>query len=329
MNLLPAADLDHVLQHTRPLWEELRDARIFITGGTGFFGKWLLGTLSHANHVLDLRAEAVVLTRSERPPRDRIRFATGDVRSFIFPAGAFSHVIHAATTSSAPVEADEMFDTIVQGTRRVLEFSARCGAEKVLFTSSGAIYGPQPPDLSHIPETFVGKPETPYGKGKAEAEHLCLASGLAVKIARCFAFVGPHLPLDAHFAAGNFLRDAMAGGPVRVGGDGRPWRSYLHAADLAIWLWTILFRGATGRSYNVGSEQAVTIATLARETAALIGPPCEIQVAQSPGSAPDPRYVPCTRRAQDDLGLREHFSLVESLRRTFSWHDATRLVSAA
>ncbi len=120
--------------------------------------------------------------------------------------------------------------------------------------------------------------------------------GLPVKVARGFAFIGPYLPLDAHFAAGNFLRDGLRGGPIRVGGDGTPYRSYLYAADLAVWLWTLLFRGAPCRPYNVGGEEAVSIAELACCVAVHFGVGVQIARAATPGR-PAERYVPATRRA--------------------------------
>lgn len=335
---LPLQDLDHVLAHTQGLWEELRGQQIFITGGTGFFGIWLLESFCHANAKLGLNASAVVLTRNpetflHKAPhlaqRSDIGFITGDVRNFDFPVGDFVHVIHAGTTSSVPVEPEEMFATIVNGTRRVLEFAATHGTRKLLFVSSGAVYGRQPSDLTHIPEDFTGAPvpldpASAYGEGKRAAELMCVLAGqkhgFESKIARCFAFVGPHLPLDAHFAIGNFIRDALAGGPVRVAGDGTPIRSYLHAADLTIWLWTILLCGSSGHAYNVGSEQSLPIAAVARAVCDNISPSTLIQIGQAPHPAQLPsRYVPSTCKARTQLGLRETLDLHEAIRRTVLW----------
>jgi nucleoside-diphosphate-sugar epimerase len=332
-----AADLDHVLAHTRDLWEELRGQRIFVTGGTGFFGCWLLESFTWANDKLNLDASMLVLSRNpdafaKRAPHlaanPAIQFHVGDVRSFAFPSGDFSHVIHAATDASARLNDEEpllMFETILEGTRRTLEFARQCGAPKFLLTSSGAVYGRQPPDLTRIPEDYQGAPDSTdprsaYGEGKRAAELLCALYakqyGLAVKIARCFAFVGPYLPLDIHFAIGNFIRDGMRGGPIQVKGDGTPYRSYLYAADLAIWLWTILLRGQSCRAYNVGSEQALTIGELAGLVALAFTPPVAVQIAKAavPGQAAE-RYVPSIRRAESELNLRQVIGLADGIQR--------------
>ncbi len=333
-----ANDLDHVLAHTRDLWDELRGQRIFITGGTGFFGCWLLESFAWANDRLKLDAQAVVLTRSPEAFRQKaphlaahpaIGFHVGDVQKFDFPAGTFSHVIHAATEASAKLNANQplmMFDTAVEGTRRALELARHSGAKKLLLTSSGAVYGRQPPEVTHIPEDFAGGPDPTephwaYGEGKRAAEMLCALyhrqHGLETKIARCFAFVGPYLPLDVHFAIGNFIRDGLSGGPIRVNGDGTPCRSYLYAADLAIWLWTILFGGPSGRAYNVGSEAGLSIAAVAQAVRESFAPPPLVQIAQVPNPAQPPsRYVPSTLKARTELSLRETVGLKEAIRRT-------------
>jgi nucleoside-diphosphate-sugar epimerase len=338
-----AGDLDHILERTEALWEEVRGRRIFITGGTGFFGCWLLESFAWANDRLKLKASALALTRNldafkEKAPHlaahPAIRFHAGDVRSFIFPKGGFSHIVHAATESSAALNEKDpllMFDTIVDGTRRALEFARTCGAEKILLTSSGAVYGPQPPGITHLPEeqpTASVPPESrsAYGEAKRAAETLCALyskpHGLNAKIARCFAFVGPYLPLSAHFAVGNFIRDGLAGGPIRVKGDGTPYRSYLYAADLAIWLWTILLRGEPCRPYNTGSEEAVTIGELAHQVARCFQPTARVEIAcePQPGKPPE-RYVPSVQRCALELGLRPAVDLRESLCRTIRWHQ--------
>ena len=167
-------------------------------------------------------------------------------------------------------------------------------------------------------------PRTAYGAAKGEAERLALEAGArggpAPIVARGFAFVGPRLRLDGHFAIGNFIRDALSGGPIRVAGDGSPVRSYLYAADLAIWLLTVLFRGAPGRAYNVGSESAVTLAELARIVADAIAPDAQVEFGKAAiGTHPD-RYVPSTERARKELGLRQTVDLADAIRRTAAWY---------
>jgi nucleoside-diphosphate-sugar epimerase len=336
-----ATDLDHVLAHTTGLWEELRGQRIFITGGTGFFGCWLLESFAWANDKLNLNASALVLTRNVESFRNKaphlashpaIQFHPGDVRSFEFPEGQFSHVIHAATEASAKLIEENpllMFDTIVEGTRRTLEFARHSGVKKILLASSGAVYGRQPSEIRHLPEDYTGGPDvaearSAYGEGKRAAEMLCTLyakqHGLEPKIARCFAFVGPYLPLDIHFAIGNFIRDGLKGGPIQVNGDGTPFRSYLYAADLAIWLWTILFKGQSGRPYNVGSEDDRPIAAMANAVAKIaLGLQVTIRQRPQPSSGVS-RYVPQTRRAADELGLQTWISLEDGLTRTWNYH---------
>lgn len=339
---LPAADLQHILEHTRELWPEFRDRLVFLTGGTGFLGTWLVESFLFANDQLGLNAHLAVLTRN--PPAFQrkaphladhagLELFAGDVRDFIVPPREWSHVIHAATTSSAPVPPDEMFETIVAGTRRVLEFAHSHGVKRFLLTSSGSVYGRQPPELSHVPESYPGAPDpmnpnAAYGEGKRSAELLCAIAhqrhGIETTVARGFAFIGPHLPLDAHFAIGNFMRDALAGRPLQIKGDGTPLRSYLHAADLAIWLWTILVRGQPGRAYNVGSPEAVNIAMTAEAVVRASGTNVPVEIAQKPDLArAAERYVPDITRAQTELGLRAFIPLEDAIRRTLAWHRGT------
>ncbi|MGH9594707.1 MAG: NAD-dependent epimerase/dehydratase family protein [Bryobacteraceae bacterium] len=281
--MLPARDLDHIIEHTGGVWESLAGQRIFLTGGTGFVGTWLCESLLRAGRGIS----AVVLTRSlDRFPFDHpaMQPLQGDVRTFAFPVGEFPYVIHAATPASTD-------DLDCEATSRVLEFARTHGTQRLLFTSSGAVYGRQPPQMTHVPEDFRGSPDTPYGQAKLAAERLFANSNSV--IARLFAFSGPGLPLDKNFAVGNFVRDALTGGPIRIQGDGTPHRSYLYAADLAIWLWTLLVRGEPGRPYNVGSGRAVTIAELANIVAQVTTPGTPVEVAQTPVLGATPmRYVP-------------------------------------
>jgi len=336
-----AEDLSNILEQGRALWPDIKGARFFITGGTGFIGTWLLESFVWLNDQLDLGMSAVVLSRNpaafiEKTPyvatHSSITLWQGDIRTFNFPEGKFSFVIHGATDASAKLNAEDplrMFDTIVEGTRRTLDFAVQSGAKDFLFLSSGAVYGDQPPHVSHWSESDLNGPDctnagSAYAEGKRAAELLCTLyakqHGVEAKLARCFAFVGPYMPLDSHFAIGNFIRGAMAKKPIQISGDGTPYRSYLYAADLILWLWTILLRGQAARPYNVGAGQAISIAELAKlVNTALGGSEMRIMQQAQPGAIPK-RYVPSTQRAETELGLTQSITLEQAIIKTACWY---------
>lgn len=341
---LPAEDLEHILRHTGPLWDAARGRRIFISGGTGFFGAWLLESLAFCNRRLDLDLSATVLSRDpvrflRRLPHlaheDSVRLLHGDVRDFAFPAGSFDYVIHGATpTSGDEARPPELPANMVAGAARMLEMAKARGTRRFLFTSSGAVYGEQPDQMSHILEDYPGSSNglTAYGEAKLESERVCRQcaqeSGIELALARCFTFVGPHLPLDLNFAIGNFIGDALAGRTIRIGGDGTPVRSYLYAADLAIWLWTLLLQpvgvSSEPQVYNVGSGEAISIEELARMVVEELNSSLRVEIAQTqkPG-APRQRYVPDVTKAEKQLGLRPLIPLRQAIRRTADWYSKT------
>jgi dTDP-glucose 4,6-dehydratase len=222
-----------------------------------------------------------------------------------------------------------VIDGIVNGTWHTLDFACHCKAKKVLLTSSGAIYGKQPSDIDFIPEDYKGAPDTvqscsAYGHAKRFSESLCAMYadqfGIQTKIARCFTFMGPYMPLNASFAIGNFVLDGLRGEALRVKGDGSPYRSYMYAGDLAIWLWTILFKGKTCFPYNVGSDEAVTISDLADIVSQQFEQRPRIQIEQANviGLAGE-RYIPSIERARSELGLIPMIGLTEAVQRTIDW----------
>lgn len=336
-NVTLTEDIEDDATTLRPLCKALEVARILLTGGTGFFGKWLLRSFLELRNAQGLDTSMAVLSRdpkrfldscSEFVDQPGLDFIAGDVRSFTPPAGrTFDFVIHGATAASAKLDQDdpeEMYSVITDGTRHLLEVVKRCEARRLLYISSGAVYGTQPLTLSHVPETYEGVPTTAYGRGKKASEQLCLDASTGrfeCVIARPFAFVGPYLPLDTHFAIGNFIRDCLENRPIVIRGDGTPLRSYLYAADLAEWLWTLLLRGEHGRAYNVGSEDAISIRDLACLVCECAGTQNEILVQEQAKAGILPaRYVPSVARVRQELGLTPRCSLSDAIRRTIAWH---------
>ncbi len=254
------------------VWQALKNERILVTGGTGFVGTWLMESIAWANARLSLNARTAAFTRS----------------SPSFPLGDYRFIIHAAPETPG--------DATVPLTRRVLELALRSHTQKLLYTSSGAVYEHQ----------------SEYARLKRVSESVLAHRAV---ICRMFAFIGPYLRLDANFAAGNFIRDVLNRRPIEVQGDGTPIRTYLYAADLTVWLLTMLVNGAG--VYDVGGDAPITIAELAQKAANLSTPKTAVKIVGQ--SKPD-RYVPDILRARNELNLQTWTTIDEALRRTYNWH---------
>jgi dTDP-glucose 4,6-dehydratase len=312
---------------------------ILMTGGTGFVGRALLRFGLMASHNVDSWPRITVLSRSgmtflERYPEfseaSWLQMHTGDIlKPETFPNDTkFSHIFHAAADSTLgpTLTAMQRYDQIVLGTRNVLDFAVNVGAVRLAFISSGGVYGTQPLGNSHISEDCFGMPDpldvgNAYSIAKRTAEHLCAlysdAYGFEIVIARCFAFVGQDLPLNGHFAIGNFIRDALFHKEIIVNGDGTPLRSYLAQNDLAQWLMTILYNGKSGEAYNVGSDQAVSILELANLVRDLLAPGIPVRI-RGALEADHVRkcYIPDISRAKVELGLHVVTPLSDAIIRT-------------
>jgi dTDP-glucose 4,6-dehydratase len=311
---------------------ELAGIRLLATGCTGFFGYWLLAAIECLNRQ-GRPLEVVALSRDPqvflaRHPEFRglpwLSFIQGDVTDFTMPGGRFEAVIHGATDSSPQAAANPsaLLEGMIDGTRRVLDGLAAAGCGKFLLLSSGAVYGDQPASTPALAEDagLAGNPLSPanaYGEGKRIMEMLCACrTGKdlpAPVVARCFAFLGPHLP--GHLAPAQFLRDALTGGPIVLRSDGSAMRSYLYAADLAVWLLVLLARGCAGRAYNVGGAEAISVADLARTIRDTVAPGTRIDILGTDNGAPRHRYLPDTRRARADLGLEAWTPLPQAIER--------------
>ena len=308
---------------------------LLVIGGSGFFGKSILDAFQR--NLLDSWNIDSLMIMARHPEElqknhsqlitSKVKLLKGDIAS-INELPFADYVIHAAASTDArnyqlaPLK--ERFN-IIRGTLNYCELAKKFHRKsKIVYVSSGAVYGAQPHNLEKIPEDFVfldaehlpeNKRDYAYAKRDAEKAIYDLGNhGLDVSIARCFAFVGPWLPRDQHFAIGNFINDVLNNRPITINATWNVYRSYMYADDLAIWLMTIANNSSEKCPiYNVGSDEAINIIDLAR----LIGETYKVP-------APSPlvisnrvdRYIPLITKARKDLSLSLKFKLSEAIKET-------------
>ena len=316
--------------------------RLLITGGTGFVGKALLHRLIntpasqrgfHEVAVLSRNPDLFLKQNKHLLEFNWLKFIAGDVLQPNTLRDLYADfVIHAAADSTLgpTLSSSARFEQIVSGTNNVLQMISESNVSRVLYLSSGAVYGESSVNnkVHHENDSCLMDPgsyNSTYGLAKAVSEHLhtlfSYENDIDFVIARCFSFVGPDLPLDVHFAIGNFIRDALWAEEIVVKGDGSPMRTYLDQDDLANWLLRLLVKGRSGETYNVGSDEVISIADLAHLVRDLISPDKPVRILGNVDSLESRNlYVPDISKARCDLGLGVEISLADSILRTAQAH---------
>ena len=314
---------------------KLSNTNILITGGTGLFGKSILNSLICLRN--EISFNIYILTRNKHTFLNKykeynlnyIHFIEADIRSFTIKDINFDYIIHAATPASEQLEKenpDEMYSIILDGTKHIINITKNMDIRKLLFTSSGAVYGEQYEYINSFDEDYDGNPITYYGKAKKISEQLFLETDLNISIARCFAFVGPYLNLNIHFAIGNFIRDVINNEDIIIKGNGTPLRTYMYTADLVLWLLTIMLESDNKKIYNVGASEAISILELAQKVSHSI--PSyngNIRILTNFNESDKiNKYIPNNTRIKEELNLKENFTLDEAINRTFLFEEKRR-----
>ena len=284
------ADMATIVTLGVDLWKEISGRTVLITGGTGFVGSYLVESIVALNAIHpETPCRLLLPTRSLGTVVDHLAHLLGvpNVHWFTWngttlkpPFERCDYIIHGASPSDPGNYLRNPAATlreIVTMTEAVVEYARSSGTKRLLYLSSGAVYGPQPSGLDAIPESYLGgvslvNSQSCYAEAKRYCELLCQLAGFPVVVARLFAFVGPYQDLKASFAVPQFLRQAASCGRIQVQGDGTALRTFCYSSDLTLSLWTLLLRGEAGTAYNVGaSNPVVSIRELAEEIAALVG----------------------------------------------------------
>jgi nucleoside-diphosphate-sugar epimerase len=285
--------------------------RLLIVGGTGFFGKSILDSLKKgflASHNIEkvlIGARNIDRFKANFPElmEPRIELIKLDITS-VQELPYADIVIHAAASTDAGdylINPDGEKRNIEQSTTNYCQLAQRYHkTSKIVYCSSGAVYGQQAADVEFISEEFAFKDvsemvdyKRDYALGKRASEVAIQKlglEGLNVTIARCFSFYGKYLPRDQHFAYGNFIGAAERGEAIEVRANHRVVRSYMHADDLADSLMKVALQSSPQCPiFNVGSDEAIELRDLANQIGQQYNVP--VKVAPIIDSKID-RYVP-------------------------------------
>lgn len=314
---------------------------LLIIGGTGFFGKSILTFLLSNSHSIN----SITIAGRSAKNFEKLYPAYGDISNINFQvvdilenlgelSGTFTHIIHAAADSTNVTHLSYMdrYNQIINGTLSVLEFLRHKHPNaKLLYISSGGVYGNMPTHMNAFKEDCMTShdpinPSNVYSISKRSAENLCAiyseAYSCNISIARCFSFSGVDLPLDVHFAIGNFVHNAISNEDILIHGDGLSVRSYLDQNDLAEWILTICKKDNFDLNvYNIGSDEKIDIKSLANLVVKVSNKNINVKILnKKDNSLKKSVYIPDITKIKNTMNLEIKTSLKESIKNMIEHH---------
>lgn len=285
--------------------QKLYQKRILITGGTGFLGQYLVALLKALNERFTLQLELIVLTRQSIKGDSCLKYIQGDVGSFEYD-GKLDYICHLATSANPRDYHDhpeQMVETIIDGAANIAQIAEDKKVARLLFMSSGAVYGPKNRFDQRIRETWELEPESLYGRAKARAERICLNHDVDVVVARGFAFYADNQPVSWGFAVADMVHEAKTKGHITVRNQ-TTYRSFLHAKDGALAMLYLLLGHLEYSIYNLGGSTKLSTPELAHRLAKRLDVPVIIGE-----GAQHNYYVPDVSRLKRAFGWEETITM--------------------
>jgi dTDP-glucose 4,6-dehydratase len=309
----------------------MKPKSLLIIGGTGFFGKSILKNLS-INNSTNIKINKIFILS-----RGKLKLATYNqkLKKKIKIIKINSNIL---TVKNLPIVDYVIYAAILKNykddnnaVKKYLDLAKKYHLKsKILYISSGAIYGKQPNSVLGFKENyfqlnnkinFKKGYKKEYSRIKLKNEKLFQQFGKLggnVSIARCFSFVGEFLPRDSQYVVGDFIKKILNNQNLNIKADHQVIRSYMHDEDLVRWLLKIInYSNMNCPIYNVGSDDAISIYKLANLLATKYNLDVNFDNIKISKKIFD-KYVPNIQKAKKELNLINHNATFDAIIKTIN-----------
>lgn len=329
-------DIDKALQHVVGM-EALQNKSILVTGATGTIGSFVADALirfnqkNRADNIIYLGGRSIEKLKHKFGIQEKVEFVPYDLNAPIDFDVHMDYVIHAAGNAHPAAFNAHPVGTImgnVEGTFRLLEYLRMHGGKRLLYVSSGEVYGQSDVSLESFDESYSGyvdvlSPRSCYPLSKRMTENLCSSYwkqyGIESVIVRPCHTYGPYITETDNRAHAQFFHNALNGEDIVLKSAGTQMRSYNYVADCASALLSVLMRGNPGEAYNLANPQStLTIAELAEKIAAAGNRKVVFEIPNAldiANQSPIPKQILNSGRIEK-IGWRPAFSVEEGISHT-------------